>query len=339
MRRSNTGAKARPTWRAWLAAAAAAVWALPGGLGGAAAQSIVPWRHGIIAAKSDAGILFMASKRDFAEKNGLKLDFVQLKTDTIALKALLAGELDSYEGGTGGAMVAATRGADVRIVGCDWLTVPHGVYVRPAIAGMAELKGRSVAVSAPGSFPEMFARAALEKAGIAVADVKFAAMGADTDRYKALIAGVVDGAIISSEYEPIAKEGIRNLMRGAEAMPDFIRLCIQMTGKTLARRRGDAAKFLAAEIEGLRYAMSHRDDTIRLTLAITGAKADDPRPAFMFDQAVRTKAIATELPIPMDKLDYVQKLLIVTGILAHPADPATIVDRGLREEALALLAK
>jgi len=35
----------------------------------------------------------------------------------------------------------------------------------------------------------------------------------------------------------------------------------------------------------------------------------------------------------------VQKLLIVTGILAHPADPATIVDRGLREEALALLAK
>src|SRR5262249_56129094 len=66
--------------------------------GGASAQNLKPWRHGIIEAKSDAGILYMASKRDFAGKLGLKLDFVQLKNDTIALKALLARELHTYEG-------------------------------------------------------------------------------------------------------------------------------------------------------------------------------------------------------------------------------------------------
>src|SRR5499425_3508408 len=88
---------------------------------GAAAQDHKIGRHGIIEAKSDAGILYMASKREFAGKLGLKLDFVQLKNDAIALKALLAGELDSYEGGAGGAMMAAARGADVRIVGCNWL--------------------------------------------------------------------------------------------------------------------------------------------------------------------------------------------------------------------------
>ena len=343
MRRSKT----RKSWRALrrafrragLMAATAAAAAISAPLaGGVAAQNLVPWRHGIIEAKSDAGILFMASKRDFAEKHGLKLDFVQLKNDAIALKAMLAGELDSYEGGTGGALVAATRGADVRIVGCDWLGVPHGVYVRPPIATMAELKGKSVAVSTPGSFPELFARVAFERAGIAIADVKFAAMGSDTDRYKALIAGVVDGAIISNEFEPIAKDRIRNLMPAAEAMPDFVRLCIQMTGKTLAQRRGNAATFLASEIEGLRYAMSHRDETVALTRAITGAKADDPRPAFVFDEAVRTKVVATELPIPTNKLDYVQKQLIVTGILARPIEPEKIVDRNLREQALALLA-
>src|SRR5579859_5625137 len=58
----------------------------------ASAQSPKAWRHGIIEAKSDAGILFMASKRDYAGRLGLKLEFVQLKNDTIALKALLAGE-------------------------------------------------------------------------------------------------------------------------------------------------------------------------------------------------------------------------------------------------------
>src|SRR5260370_39782758 len=112
-----------------------------GGLaGGASAKDIKTGRHGIIEAKSDAGILYMASKRDFAGKLGLKLDFVQLKNDTIALKALLAGELDSYEGGAGGAMAAAARGADVKIGRCNWLAAPHGRYVRPRLASIAALQ-------------------------------------------------------------------------------------------------------------------------------------------------------------------------------------------------------
>src|ERR1044072_6535187 len=72
-----------------------------------------PWRHAIIEAKSDAGFAMMVT-RGFAEKQGLKLEIMQIKADQIGLKALLAGELDSYEGGPGGGVVAgggAARGA------------------------------------------------------------------------------------------------------------------------------------------------------------------------------------------------------------------------------------
>jgi NitT/TauT family transport system substrate-binding protein len=304
------------------------------------AQTLKNWRHGIIEAKSDAGILFAASRRDFAATLGLKLDFVQLKNDTIALKALLAGDLDSYEGGTGGAIIAASHGGDVKIVGCNWLVPPHGVYVRGDIASMADLKGKSVAVSAPGSFPEIFARAAFEKAGIPVSAVKFAAMGADADRYRALMAGVVDAAIITNEFVPLAgKQPIRDIMPAREVVPDFLRVCVQMTGKTLNQRRDDAVRFIAAEIEGMRFAMSHRDETIQLTRDITGIKADDPRPAYVFDEAVKTKAVATELPIPMDRLDVMQKQLVGAGSLARPIDLDKAVDKGARQQALTLLAK
>ena len=304
------------------------------------AQTLKNWRHGIIEAKSDAGILFAASRRDFAATLGLKLDFVQLKNDTIALKALLAGDLDSYEGGTGGAIIAASHGGDVKIVGCNWLVPPHGVYVRGDVASMADLKGKSVAVSAPGSFPEIFARAAFEKAGIPVSAVKFAAMGADADRYRALMAGVVDAAIITNEFVPLAgKQPIRDIMPAREVVPDFLRVCVQMTGKTLAQRRDDAVRFIAAEIEGMRFAMSHRDETIQLTRDITGIKPDDPRPAYVFDEAVKTKAVATELPIPMDRLDVMQKQLVSSGSLARPVDLEKTVDKGAREQALTLLAK
>jgi NitT/TauT family transport system substrate-binding protein len=311
-----------------------------GAAAGASAQDSKTWRHGIIEAKSDAGILYMASKREFAGKLGLKLDFVQLKTDVIALKALLAGELDSYEGGAGGAMAAAARGADVKIVGCNWLAAPHGIYVRADIASVADLKGKSVAVSTPGSFPEIFARAVFQKAGIPAGQVRLAAMGSDTDRYKALMAGAVDGAVISNEYVPISpKNSIRDLMPAAEAMPDFIRDCLEMTGKTLTGRRRDAVAFLAAEIEALRFAMTHRDDTIRVAREITGAKADDPRPAFVFDEAARRNVIGTELPLPLDKLEFMQNELVSAGTLARSGDIEKIIDTGARQEALALLAR
>jgi NitT/TauT family transport system substrate-binding protein len=317
---------------------------------GAAAQTAKPqplktqplktWRHGIIEAKSDAGIFFVASRRDFAATLGLKLDFVQLKNDAIALKALLAGDLDSYEGGTGGAIVAASHGADLKVVGCNWLVPPHGVYVRGDIATMADLKGKAVAVSAPGSFPEIFARAAFEKAGIPVAAMKFAAIGADNDRYRALMAGVVDAAIITNEFVPLAgKVAIRDIMPASEVMPDFVRVCVQMSGKTLSLRRDDAVRFIAAEIEGLRFAMSHRDDTIKLTKDITGMKPDDRRPAYVFDAAVTTKSIATDMPIPMERLDFMQKELVSAGSLARPIDLEKMVDKGAREQALALLPK
>jgi len=211
---------------------------------------------------------------DFAQKLGLKLEFVPLKTDTIGLKAAIAGELDSFEGGPGGSIVAAARGADVKIIGCSWLVVPHGVFVRDNISAMADLKGKSIAVSAPGSFPELVAKAALEQAGMAVGDVKFASMGSDTDRYKALAAGVVDGAIVSNEYLPIAaKSGIKELVAGSKAVPNFVRVCLHATGKTLSARHDDAVKFLAAEMEGLRYAMSHRDEASR-----SPTRSPAPRP-------------------------------------------------------------
>ena len=80
----------------------------------AAAQDKV-WHHGLINAKADAGILLMVSTRDFAAKQGLKLQISQFKDDQIALKSLIAGELDSFEGGPQGVFAADAKGGDAKI--------------------------------------------------------------------------------------------------------------------------------------------------------------------------------------------------------------------------------
>jgi NitT/TauT family transport system substrate-binding protein len=298
-------------------------------------QQSKPWRHGIIEPKSDAGFLLMAAKRGFAEREGLKLEILDVKDDQIGLKAMLAGELESYEGGVQGPIAADVRGADVKIIGCHWPLVPHGIMVKDGMGSVTELKGKAIAVSAPGSFPDMFARVALARHNVLVSDVTFAAIGGDRDRYNALVGGVVDAAVVSNEYLPLpSSRHLKMLQAGKEAGADFLRICMFSTGQVLKARREDAVRFLTAESKALRYALSHRDETLRLTLEISDGKPDDPRPGFVFDDAVKTGAIAPDLPIPMDKLAWMQRQLVELGQIPQAGDLAKMVDTGIRAEAM-----
>jgi NitT/TauT family transport system substrate-binding protein len=294
------------------------------------------WRHGLLNAKSDAGIFMMLQTRDFAAKQGLKLEISQFKDDQIALKSLIAGELDSYEGGPQGALAAAAKGADVKILGCHWVVVPHGIYATDAIKKIEDLKGKSIAVSSPNTMPDMLARSALAKYGVSDKDVKLAAVGGDRERYQALIGGVVEAAVVSNEYQPIAPKNIHLLVAGRDAVPNFLRVCIISSAKTLAARGDDAVKFLAAEMSALRYALSHREETIALTREITHAKPDDPRPGFVFDDAVAHNAVDPTLPLPAQKLNWIQGQLVKAGKMSKPLDLKGVTAPEFREKALKL---
>jgi NitT/TauT family transport system substrate-binding protein len=306
----------------------------------ALAQQLKPWRHGIISPKADAGFLMMAAKRGFAEKEGLKLELLEVKDDQIGLKALLAGEVDSYEGGAQGAIAADVRGADVRIIGCHWPIVPHGIMVKNSLAKMEDLKGKAIAVSSPGSFPDMLARVALANFKIPISDVTLAPVGGDRDRYSALIGGVVDAAVVSNEYLPLpSSKGLKMLLEGKDALPNFVRVCMYSSAKTLAAKHDDAVRYLAAQSKAMRYALSHRDETIKLTVEVTSAKADDPRPAFVYDDVVKTHAVDPELPIPMDKLSWMQDEMVKLGQIPKAGDMTKMVDTDVRAQALARAGK
>jgi NitT/TauT family transport system substrate-binding protein len=300
----------------------------------ARAQVPRPWRHGVINLKSDAGFVMMPMQHDFASKRGLKIETVQLRDGALELKALLSGELDSIDGGAGEGIIAAMHGADLKIVGCHWPGLPHALFVRGNIASVGDLKGKTIASSAPGSLPDNIVRTLLERYGISASDVTLTAVGADSERYKALLAGIVDATIISSEYLPLSPPGIKILVAARDIMPNYMRLCLNITAKTLADRRDDTISFLAAQIEGLRYAVSHREETIKLAVQLSEAKPDDPRPAFVYDEFVKYKTVDPEISIPMDKLVWMQEQFVKNGSLSQAGDISKIVDPAPRAKAL-----
>jgi NitT/TauT family transport system substrate-binding protein len=225
----------------------------------------------------------------------------------------------------------------VRILGCHWVVVPHGIYAKTSIKSVADLKGKQIAVSAPNSMPDMLARAALAKFGVADKDVKLAAVGGDKDRYQALVGGVVEAAVVSNEYQPVAPKDVHLLVAGRDAVPNFVRVCMMTSAKILAVKSDDAVRFLAAEMSALRFALSHKAETVALTREITKAKPDDPRPAFVYDDAVQHHAVDSALPLPMEKFAWIQEQLIKAGKLPAPIDVKTVVAQQYREKALALV--
>jgi NitT/TauT family transport system substrate-binding protein len=296
-----------------------------------------PWRHGIIEPKGDAGFQVMAVRAGFAGKQGLKLELPTFQNDVIALRGLLAGELESYEGGAATAIIAAARNADVKIVGCHWQTVVHSVFARAEFKGPQDLRGATMAISAPNATPDMIGKAYIAQNNVPMSEVKFASLGNDPERYKAMLGGIALATVISIEFLPIAKnDGIKLVARGSDVMPKYLRLCTVTTGKLLATRREDITRFLTAQMQGYRYALANRDEELRVTREITGMKADDPRPQFMFEEAARPDTgIDPRMPITMDKLAWLQEQLIKAGNLAQPFDLDKIVSGDVRVQALA----
>lgn len=297
-----------------------------------------PWRHGVIEPKSDAGFVLMAFKRDFAKKHGITLEYVSLKNETLGLRAILSGDLDSYEGGP--PVVALVRGADVKEIGCPWAQVPHLIFARNGINSVKELEGKTMATSAPSSMPDLVGRVAVEKAGLAAGAVKLANVGSDADRYRSLIGGVVDAAVISAEYMPIVDlQKVHPIAKASDLVPDFMRICYSATSKTLAERPDDAARFLATQMDAYRFALANKDEVVKLTREATGQKPDDPRAGFMFDEVVRTGVVDATLPIPAEKMRSMQATLLHLGIVPKVIEPAAFIDARPREMALGMVGK
>ncbi|MDP0926609.1 ABC transporter substrate-binding protein [Paracoccus onubensis] len=305
-----------------------------------AAQAQEVWRHGIVEAKGDSGFLFQAAEGGFGEKRGLDIEMVEFTGGPTALKALLAGELDSFEASPVVALPALHQNADIKIIGCNWPGMTYTVFSSPDVASTEDLKGQSIGVSAPGSLPMLFTQLALEASGLSASDVTYVNAGGSADRVRAVGAGLVTAAASSSEFAVGAETyNVKPLLAGAEVTPQFVKVCVMTTGAKIAERRADMVNFLGAEMEGLAYGIGNKDAMIALAHKVARLPEDDKTAEFIYDEAIKYDAIAIDLAVPMENLQWTDDQMVRLGALPENADVRDFVDESVREEALATVGK
>ena len=305
----------------------------------ARAEDLPVWRNGTVVPSGDGGFLYMAAKGGFGRAFGLDLQMVPLNADPLLLKALIAGQLDSYVAGPGSPLIAASRGADVRIVGCNWVKQSYTLFGAVGIEGLAGLQGKTVGISSPGSAPDIFIHAALAGAGIPLSSVRFAVVGTAPELLNAMAAGVIVGGAIPDEYLTRAtKMGFHVITTSDAATPLSMQRCFYVTAATLKEHPDRVARFLAAEMAAYGYSLGHREETIALTRAVTHAPPDSPEAIGGYDDSVARHVIDPTFQPPMEKLRWLRDILTQFGQMKPGYDPAGTIDLGPLEEARKLVA-
>ena len=295
----------------------------------AGAESAPEWQNGLVMPNGDAGMLYMGQLGGFGAAFGLDLKTVPLKGDPLLLKALLAGQLDSYIGGPGSPLVAASKGADIRIVGCGWVKQNYVLFGKPSVRSLDDLRGKTVGISSPGSAPDIFIHAALNGANVPVDSVQFIAAGMPPELLKQTAEGRIDATATPGEYAARATAmGLTTVATSAQATPLAMQRCYFVRGATLREQPDRVARFLAAEMVAYDYSLKHRDETIALTRSILSAPPAAVEPVAGYDQAADNNVIDVSFEPPMEKLRWLRDALAQNGQLKAAWDPASMIDLG-----------
>src|ERR1700716_4613079 len=114
--------------------------ALALGLSPAAAVDLTPFKIGISAPVVTIFPVWMAEAGGFYEKEGLKVEVINMEGGTRGLQVLLSGEIPGMHVGLAPAGVANKQGADLRLVTSTCNTIPITMFTKPGLA-TGDLRG------------------------------------------------------------------------------------------------------------------------------------------------------------------------------------------------------
>jgi NitT/TauT family transport system substrate-binding protein len=310
---------------------------------GARSQSPTTIKYGAPTATPDittAGVYF-AMENGYFKREGLDVQVTRYPGSTTAMRALLSGEADVVETGGDTAFLAMESGAKIDILLSPVARSTDMVVAKAPIASLADLKGKSFAVSAPGSPGDVLGRLLLQKSGVDPSQVQIVGLGSPADRIKALLGGKVDSTsatilVMEPVLDAIAKGEVKVLASMGEHFPAIPLSYIVASETVIKSRREAMVRFVRAEIEGLRWAQANPDEAARVA-----AKHIRETPVAILTQGMREmsriKVYGVDGGISEKGLQDTQQALKDLGRIKAVAKSTDVAALDVLQEALKLL--
>jgi len=156
---------------------------------------------------------YVGVEKGFFKKYGLGVEIVEFPGDVVATKALLANDIDVLLNvGATSAIVSASQGAKIRVWVVPHPVTPYHFVARKNSGGTIRgLAGKTIAVSGIGAVSYHIPRIILERNGVDPEKVNYVVAGSNADRFRALISGKADAAMVST-IEAAKLDGFADLV-------------------------------------------------------------------------------------------------------------------------------
>lgn len=216
--------------------------------------------------------MWFAKEANLYEKHGLAAEAIHIPGSTLALQAMLSGEVPIIQGGGTGPLQANLAGADTVIVATILKRFLFSIFGRPDITRMADLKGKLFGATRFGTLSDFAARFALEKSGLnPERDVTMVQTGGQPETVIALLTGKVQGAALSVPAILRAKKAnMRELLDMATLEATIHQNGVITTRKYLKTNEDTVRRFLRAYIEGAALAKKDKPFAARVMAKYLG---------------------------------------------------------------------
>ena len=196
-----------------------------------------------------------------------------------ALAANTKGDFDFMYCAAAATIPGLAAGNEVTLMAAPLVGLPYVMLANKNIHSVQELKGKKAGISRPGDLDEMLTKAVLKQENLPANTLTMVPAGGQTERYKNLLAGVVDTVNVTPPLEVQAKQDGLNVIYQMKTLPiPFIYSAMHTNADMLKTHPQTVQRFLAAMAESVWWIDSHKQQaeaSVRKQLDITDQAALD----------------------------------------------------------------
>ena len=219
--------------------------------------------------------MWFAKEAKLYEKHGLAVEAISIPGSSMALQAMLSGEVPIIQLGGTASMQANLAGADTVIVATILKKFLFSIFSRPEFTRIADLKGKLFGATRFGTLSDFASRFALEKNGLnPERDITMVQTGGPSEAITAMVGGKIQAAALSPPATLAARKfKLKEILDMSKLEAEYHINGVVTTRRFLRTQEETVRRFLKAYVEGA--ARGQKDKSFALRVMSKYFRTDD----------------------------------------------------------------
>ncbi len=218
----------------------------------------------------------VAKEKGFFAKENLDVE-VNYMTPDLVVKALIAGTVDIARSGAHFGLIAAARGAEIKIIGGSNYGYPYQVIGNPQFKTLNDLKGQKIAGASLASITTTIFKDVMQRRGIPPTAYTLLFVGGSPERFQAVASGQVAASL--AEAPPFnfksVEAGRRVLLNYSDEIKNLQYTGFFASNKSLAQNRSLFTRFIRAIGQGMHWVNDPANEKAAIELMVQRLKIDE----------------------------------------------------------------